>query len=82
MLRWCDALRDRQQRIAAASLAGSPSFAERFIAEHREIAAALQRGDGDAAATLTAAHLRSCARAGAGGAMSLGTAQREDPGAR
>ena len=59
MLRWCDALRDRQQRIAAASLAGSPSFAERFIAEHRDIAAALQRGDGDAAATLTTAHLHS-----------------------
>jgi DNA-binding GntR family transcriptional regulator len=58
MLRWCEALRDRQQRIAAASLAGRPSFAERFIAEHREIAAALGRGDGDAAAALTGAHLR------------------------
>jgi DNA-binding GntR family transcriptional regulator len=58
LARLCDSLRDRQQRIAAASLAGRPSFADRFIAEHREITAALGRGDADAAAELAAAHLR------------------------
>ncbi len=59
LLRLSGALRDRQQRIAAVALGGSPDFAERFIAEHREIAAALGRGDGEAAAVLTVAHLSS-----------------------
>ena len=54
-----DALADRQQRIAATTVARDPSRIERFIAEHREIAAALADGDGDAAAERLSAHLRS-----------------------
>ncbi|HEY6887369.1 MAG TPA: GntR family transcriptional regulator [Solirubrobacter sp.] len=54
-----DALADRHQRMAATTVARDPSRIERFIAEHREIAAALARGEGDAAADLLTAHLRS-----------------------
>lgn len=54
-----DALADRHQRIAATTVARDPSRIERFIAEHREIAAALARGDGDSASELLVAHLRS-----------------------
>jgi DNA-binding FadR family transcriptional regulator len=59
LLRQYDALRDRHQRIAATTLARDPARRERFIAEHREIAAAVERGDATAAAELTAAHLHS-----------------------
>ena len=59
LLRQYDALRDRHQRIAAATLAREPGRIERFIAEHRSIADAVERGDGDAAAELTATHLHS-----------------------
>src|SRR3954469_23102353 len=45
LTRLYDALRDRQQRIAAVAVARSPSDAERFIADHREIAGALERSD-------------------------------------
>src|SRR5919107_5476865 len=45
LTRLYDALRDRQQRIAAVSLARNPGDAQRFLADHREIAAALERGD-------------------------------------
>src|SRR3954453_1264553 len=62
-----DALRDRQQRIAAVSLPRNPADAQRFVADHREIAAALERGDATAACELVSAHLRS-ARAAARGA--------------
>jgi DNA-binding GntR family transcriptional regulator len=58
LTRLYDALRDRQQRIATVSLARSPGDAERFIEEHRGIAEALARGDGDAAGERAAAHLR------------------------
>jgi DNA-binding GntR family transcriptional regulator len=58
LTRLYDALRDRQQRIAAVSLARNPGDAERFVAEHREILAALERGDGEAASRQVAAHLR------------------------
>jgi DNA-binding GntR family transcriptional regulator len=53
-----DALADRHQRMAATTVARNPSRIERFIAEHREIALALSRGDGDDAAELLIAHLR------------------------
>jgi len=59
LTRLYDALRDRQQRIAAVSLARDPGGAARFIEDHREIAAALERGDARAACELVAAHLRS-----------------------
>jgi DNA-binding GntR family transcriptional regulator len=51
-------LRDRHQRIAASAIAGEPGRVERFIAEHREIAAAIERRDPEAAAELMRAHLR------------------------
>jgi DNA-binding GntR family transcriptional regulator len=54
-----DALADRHQRIAATTVARDPSRVERFIAEHRAIATALARGDGEAAAERLTAHLRS-----------------------
>ncbi len=58
LTRQYDALRDRHQRIAAAAIASEPARIERFIAEHREIVAALGRGDGDAAAELLGTHLQ------------------------
>jgi DNA-binding GntR family transcriptional regulator len=58
LTRQYEGLRDRHQRIAAATVAREPSRTERFIAEHREIVAALERGDADAAAELLGAHLQ------------------------
>jgi DNA-binding GntR family transcriptional regulator len=58
LLRQYDALRDRLQRIAATAVARDPTRIAAFIAEHREIADAIERGDGRGAADLTAAHLR------------------------
>src|SRR3954466_8054096 len=66
LTRLYDALRDRQQRIAAVSLARNPADAERFVADHREIAAALERGDATAACELVSAHLRSARDAARG----------------
>ena len=57
LTRQYDALRDRHQRIAAVTIARDPSRIERFVAEHREIAAAFEAGDADRAAELLAAHL-------------------------
>ena len=57
-----DVLADRHQRVAATTVARDPSRIERFIAEHREIAAALARGDGQAASALLAAHIRAAHR--------------------
>jgi DNA-binding GntR family transcriptional regulator len=54
-----DALRDRHQRIAAAAVASDPTRIARFIAEHKEILGAIERGDGEAAAALMGDHLRS-----------------------
>ena len=51
------ALRDRQQRISATAVARSRERIERFIAEHREIAAALAAGDGPRARELVTEHL-------------------------
>src|SRR4051812_16348398 len=59
LTRLYDALRDRQQRIAAVSLARNPGDAQRFIAEHREIADAIEGEDPAAACDLVSAHLRS-----------------------
>ena len=53
-----EALRDRHQRIAATTIARDPSRRERFLEEHRAIAAALERGDGETAAALLGDHLR------------------------
>jgi DNA-binding FadR family transcriptional regulator len=58
LTRLYDALRDRQQRIATVSLARNPGDAERFVAEHREILEALERGDGETASERVSAHLR------------------------
>lgn len=52
-----DALADRHQRIAATTVARDPSRIERFIAEHREITAALAAGEGEKAAELLRSHL-------------------------
>src|SRR3954471_9946212 len=66
LTRLYDALRDRQQRIAAVSLARNPADAQRFVADHREIAAALELGDATAACELVSAHLRSARDAARG----------------
>src|SRR4051794_29655129 len=66
LTRLYDALRDRQQRIAAVSLARNPGDAERFITEHRGIADALSRADAQAARELVAAHLRTARDAARG----------------
>jgi DNA-binding GntR family transcriptional regulator len=58
LLRQYDFLRDRHQRIAATTIAREPARVERFIAEHREIARAIARGDADRAGDLMAVHLR------------------------
>lgn len=58
LLRQFDFLRDRHQRIAATAIAREPARIERFIAEHREIAGAIARGESDRAAGLMAAHIR------------------------
>ncbi len=58
LTRQYDALRDRHQRIAAVTIARDPSRIERFVAEHREIAAAFEAGDGDRAAELLGTHLQ------------------------
>ena len=57
LLRQYDSLRDRLQRIAATAVARDPTRIAQFIAEHREIAAAIERRDAQVAAELTATHL-------------------------
>ena len=57
LTRQYDALRDRHQRIAAATVARDPTRIARFISEHRELIAALERGDEDAAVAIATAHL-------------------------
>jgi DNA-binding GntR family transcriptional regulator len=59
LTRLYDALRDRQQRIGAVSLARNPGDAEKFVADHRGIVEAIGRSDGAAAAERVSAHLRS-----------------------
>jgi DNA-binding GntR family transcriptional regulator len=58
-----DSLRDRQRRMVAVTVARDPELPRRFVAEHREILGAIERGDADDAARLVEAHLaRSRAR--------------------
>lgn len=52
-----DALRDRQQRIAAVAVSRSYARIVQFILEHRAIAASLAAGDGPGAVELIAEHL-------------------------
>jgi DNA-binding GntR family transcriptional regulator len=59
LTRQYDSLRDRQQRIAATAVARSRERIEMFIAEHREIAAAMAVADGPRARALITEHLRS-----------------------
>ena len=59
LTRQYEQLRDRHQRIAATAVARDPARLPRFIAEHREIVAALERGDPEAAAKLMGEHLQS-----------------------
>jgi DNA-binding GntR family transcriptional regulator len=66
LTRLYDALRDRQQRIAAVSLARNPGDAERFLVEHRGIADALGRADATEASNLVSAHLRTARDAARG----------------
>jgi DNA-binding GntR family transcriptional regulator len=67
LTRLYDALRDRQRRIAAVAVArGGTAALERFVADHREIAAAIERRDADAACRLVTAHLRSARDAARG----------------
>ena len=58
LIRQYDALRDRHQRIAATTIAREPTRIARFIAEHREIESAIDRGNSQAAADLMTDHLR------------------------
>jgi DNA-binding GntR family transcriptional regulator len=58
LIRQYDSLRDRHQRIAATTIARDPARIARFVAEHRDIAAAIVRGDPEAAGDLMAVHLR------------------------
>jgi DNA-binding GntR family transcriptional regulator len=66
LTRLYDALRDRQQRIAAVALARNPGDAQRFIGEHRRIADALGRQDATVACELVSAHLRAARDAARG----------------
>ena len=59
LVRQYESLRDRHQRIAAATIARDPTRIARFIAEHREILAAIEAGDADGAAELMGSHLQS-----------------------
>jgi DNA-binding GntR family transcriptional regulator len=58
LARQYDALRDRQQRMLATAIARDQVLIAQFIAEHRQIADAIEQGDAQEAAELTAAHLR------------------------
>ena len=58
LVRQYDALRDRLQRITATLVARDPARVAQFIAEHRDIAGAIERQDADQAVRLIEAHLR------------------------
>lgn len=53
-----DALRDRQQRITASAASRDPERIAMFIAEHEQIAEAIERGDADTAVQRITDHLR------------------------
>lgn len=69
LTRLYDTLHDRQRRMNAASIARRPDLAERFLAEHRDIAEALTAHDPTAAEEAVARHLGT-ARGGAEAAAS------------
>jgi DNA-binding GntR family transcriptional regulator len=58
LVRQYDELRDRHQRITATLVARDPARGAQFIAEHREIAEALERRQAEHAVRLVDAHLR------------------------
>jgi DNA-binding GntR family transcriptional regulator len=64
LVRYYDALRDRQQRITATLVAREPARLIQFIGEHREIAGAIERRDADQAVSLVDAHLREAYESG------------------
>ncbi len=57
LTRLYDSLRDRQRRMSATAIARDPALQRRFLDEHRGIAAAIGRGDPQAAGDLVKAHL-------------------------
>ena len=59
LTRISDSLRDRQRRMVAATVTRDPELPRRFVAEHRGILEAIERGDADEAARLVEAHLES-----------------------
>ena len=69
LARLYDQLRDRLRRMSATAIARDPAVAERFLAEHRAIADALERGDGDGAGVLLARHLEGARGALQGGQL-------------
>jgi len=69
LARLYDALRDRQRRMSATAIARDPAIAELYLSEHRGIADALGRGDGDAAGELLQAHLAGARRFLQGGEL-------------
>lgn len=69
LARLYDQLRDRLRRMSATAIARDPAVAERFLTEHRAIADALVRGDGDGAGVLLARHLEGARGALQGGQL-------------
>jgi DNA-binding GntR family transcriptional regulator len=69
LARLYDQLRDRLRRMSATAIARDPAVAEVFLSEHRAIAAALGRGDGDGAGVLLARHLEGARGALQGGQL-------------
>lgn len=69
LARLYDQLRDRLRRMSATAIARDPAVAEVFLTEHRAIADALGRGDGDGAGVLLARHLEGARGALQGGQL-------------
>ncbi len=69
LARLYDQLRDRLRRMSATAIARDPAVAEVFLSEHRAIADALGRGDGDGAGALLARHLEGARGALQGGQL-------------
>lgn len=69
LARLYDQLRDRLRRMSATAIARDPAVAEVFLSEHRAIADALGRGDGDGAGVLLARHLEGARGALQGGQL-------------
>lgn len=67
LTRLSDALRDRQRRMVATTVARDPALMRRFLDEHRAICEAIGAGDVRAAGRLVEAHIEG-ARAGVEGA--------------